>query len=76
MECCDGTYYTGISNDLEKRINEHNNGKLGAKYTRARRPVKLVYSKKFKNRSEAQKEEQRIKKLSRAEKIIIINSAN
>lgn len=64
--------YTGIAVDLEKRVQEHNSSKLGAKYTSGRRPVKLVYSKKFKNRSLASKAESKIKKLSRAEKLKLI----
>jgi len=69
LECCDKTFYTGITNDLKRRIEEHNNSKLGAKYTRSRRPVKLVYSKKIKDKAMAMQEEYRIKKLSRYEKI-------
>ena len=61
LECSDGALYTGITVDLERRVREHNSSSLGAKYTRARRPVKLVFSKKFKNRSLATKEEMRIK---------------
>ena len=72
LECADKTLYTGITVDLERRINEHNTSKLGAKYTSARRPVKLVYSKKFKNRSIASKEETRIKNLSRKQKVELI----
>lgn len=72
LKCADKTLYTGITVDLKRRIKEHNTSKLGAKYTSARRPVKLVYSKKFTNRSKAQKEESRIKKLSRAEKLKLI----
>ncbi len=74
LECADKTLYTGIATDLERRLEEHNAGKIGAKYTRARRPVKLVYKKKFRNRSNASKAEARIKKLSRAEKIRLIKS--
>lgn len=66
VECSDGTLYTGITTDLERRIEEHNGS--GAKYTRGRGPVKLVYSAEMKDRSEASKEEYRIKKLTRAEK--------
>jgi putative endonuclease len=73
LECADGTLYAGITTDLERRILEHNGEKLGAKYTLARRPVKLVYSRKFKNRSSASKEEARIKKLKKTEKIEMIN---
>ncbi len=69
IQCNDQTLYTGITTDLERRIKEHNSSKLGAKYTKVRRPVKLVYSKEFENRSLASKEESRIKKLSRTEKI-------
>lgn len=73
LECADETLYTGITVNLERRINEHNSSKLGAKYTRARRPIKLVYSKKFRNRSLASKAESKIKKLSRNEKIKLID---
>lgn len=69
LKCADGTLYTGITTDLVRRAKEHNSSKFGAKYTRARRPVKLVYSKKFRNRSLATKAESRIKKLTRAEKL-------
>ena len=68
IECADKTLYTGITTNLERRISEHNNTGLGARYTASRRPVKLVYSKKFKNRSLASKEEARIKKLGKSEK--------
>ena len=53
LKCADKTLYTGITTDLKRRIGEHNCSKLGAKYTTSRRPVKLVYYKKFKNRSVA-----------------------
>lgn len=72
LECADGTLYTGIAVDLEKRIDEHNTSNLGAKYTKYRRPVQLVYAKKFRDRSTASKEEIRIKSLSREEKLLII----
>lgn len=72
IQCKDKTFYTGITTDLKRRVNEHNNSPLGAKYTRGRRPIKLVYSKKFKNKSLAAKEENKIKKLSRKEKIKLI----
>lgn len=72
LECSDQTFYTGITTNLERRIGEHNGeGKLGAKYTAGRRPVKLMYSKKFKDRGAASREEVRIKKLGRAEKIAL-----
>jgi putative endonuclease len=69
LECADKSLYTGITNDLKRRIDEHNNSKLGAKYTRGRRPVKLVYSKRTKDKIGALREEYRLKKLSRQEKI-------
>jgi putative endonuclease len=72
LECADKTLYTGITVDLARRVKEHNDSKLGAKYTRARRPVKLVYSKKFRDRSAASKEENRIKGLTREEKLKLI----
>ena len=73
IECADKTLYTGITVDIDRRIQEHNSSKLGAKYTKARRPVKLVYSKKFHNRSSATKEETRIKSLTREKKIKLIS---
>jgi putative endonuclease len=72
LECSDKTFYTGITTDLHRRIKEHNDEKFGAKYTKGRRPVGLVYSNKFKSRSAALKEECRIKKMTRAEKKEII----
>ena len=74
LECADNSLYTGITIDVERRISEHNHdNKLGAKYTRARRPVKLVYQEKFKTRGLATKREMEIKKLKRAEKKHLIN---
>lgn len=72
LKCRDKTFYAGITVDLVRRVKEHNFSKLGAKYTRARRPVKLIYSKKYKNRSLASKAEAKIKKLSRAKKLKLI----
>jgi putative endonuclease len=72
VECADRTLYTGITVNLTRRIKEHNNSKLGSKYTSARRPVKLVYAKKFRNRSTAAREEYRIKQLSKQEKLRLI----
>jgi putative endonuclease len=72
LKCADKTLYTGITTDLKRRVLEHNSSKLGAKYTSIRRPVLLVHSKKFKNRSLASKEEARIKKLTRGEKLGLI----
>jgi putative endonuclease len=72
LKCADKTLYTGITTDLKRRITEHNDSKLGAKYTHSRRPVKMVYSKKFKNRSTASKEEARIKMLTKPQKLGLI----
>ena len=71
-QCKDKTFYTGVTTDLKRRISEHNDSSLGAKYTKGRRPVKLVYSARRKDKSRAQIEECKIKKLSRAEKIKLI----
>ncbi|WP_070121519.1 GIY-YIG nuclease family protein [Bacillus marinisedimentorum] len=67
LECSDKTYYTGYTNDLDKRIAKHQSGK-GAKYTRGRSPLKLMFTKGFATKEEAMKEEYRIKRLSRKEK--------
>jgi putative endonuclease len=68
LRCADRTLYTGITTDLKRRISEHNYGSLGARYTFSRRPVKIVYSEEFKNRSVASKREHKIKKLKKFEK--------
>jgi len=72
--CNDNTLYTGYTNDLEHREFTHNEGK-GARYTRMRRPVKIVYSEGFLNRSEAMKREYQIKQLSKIEKEELISRA-
>lgn len=72
LECADKTLYTGITSDLARRIKEHNFSKLGAKYTQGRRPVKLIFFKKFRSRSNAAKEESSVKKLSREDKLDMI----
>jgi putative endonuclease len=72
LECSDLTLYTGISNDVEKRIDTHNK-KKGSKYTKTRTPVKLVYQQSFETKSLAAKEEWRIKQLTRNQKILLIN---
>ena len=68
VECSDNTFYTGITTNINRRLLEHNSGK-GAKYTRARVPVVLKVFFTANNRSEASKEEYRIKQLSRNEKM-------
>lgn len=72
-ECSDKSLYTGITTDIDRRISEHNNSNKGAKYTRARRPIRLVYLESCKDRSIASKREYSIKKLKRVEKLSLIN---
>ncbi|OGF47465.1 MAG: hypothetical protein A2452_03005 [Candidatus Firestonebacteria bacterium RIFOXYC2_FULL_39_67] len=72
LKCIDGTFYTGITNDIKKRIETHNKGK-GAKYTRGRVPVEIVYKKRCKDKSGASKKEARIKQSGKAVKLEIIN---
>lgn len=72
LKCADGTFYTGITRDLNRRVKEHNGSVLGAKYTKGRRPVKLAYFHKIKNQSLAARLEYQIKKLSKKEKKILI----
>lgn len=75
VRCADGSYYTGWTNDIAKRLSAHNSGK-GAKYTRTRRPVELVYSECFGTKQEAMSREWHIKRLSREEKRKLIESAD
>ena len=72
VECSDHTLYTGWTNDLEKRIEAHNTGK-GAKYTKTRRPVRLVYFETFATKEEAMSREYHIKSMSRQEKMKLIS---
>lgn len=73
LKCRDESLYTGWTNDLEKRIKTHNSGK-GAKYTRGRTPVKLIYYEKYDDKLIAQRREREIKKLSREKKLELIES--
>lgn len=75
VECSDGTLYTGWTNNLEKRLEAHNAGK-GAKYTKTRRPVKLVYQEQFETKEEAMSREYHIKQLSRKEKMKLMKEKN
>ena len=76
VRCADDSLYTGIARDLERRIAEHNaNNGPGASYTRSRRPVTLVYQEAAADRSTASKREYRIKQLSRAEKLALIENS-
>ena len=75
VQCADNTFYTGIATELERRIEEHNSSDKGAKYTRVRRPVCLVYSEEYPDRSSASKREYEIKKkMSRSDKLKLIES--
>jgi len=74
LECSDGSLYTGITKDIAKRLDEHNTKERGAKYTKARRPVKLLYEEPSNNRSSASKREYVIKKLTRLKKLQLIQS--
>jgi len=74
VKCSDATLYTGITTDVKRRVEEHNSSKKGAKYTSTRRPVTLVYTTTYANRSEASKAEYRTKKLSREKKLQLIDS--
>ena len=71
IECSDGSLYTGITNDLDKRITAHNDGR-GAKYTKSRRPVRLRYSEPAADRKNASQREYAIKSLRKAEKMRLI----
>mgnify|MGYP001200162960 CR=1 FL=1 len=72
VRCNDGTLYTGVTNNMKRRLHEHNNTSKGAKYTRYRRPVELVYQVTHDSRSAALRAEYRFKRLRRSEKIKII----
>ena len=75
LRCSDNSLYTGITLDLRRRLDEHNNNdRLASAYTRARRPVKLIYHEAHKNRSLASKREAEIKKMKKAQKERLINS--
>ncbi len=82
VRCADASLYTGVATDVARRIGEHNGitpagtkSKRGARYTAARRPVELVYTAVLESRSLAQKEEARLKRLPRSEKMALILSA-
>jgi putative endonuclease len=72
VRCSDGTLYTGITKDIKKRVLEHNYGTRGAKYTKSRRPVQLIYRRECESHSHALKEEWAFKKLRKAKKERII----
>ncbi len=74
LKCSDDTLYTGITTDITRRVEEHNISDKGAKYTKIRRPVSLVYQEASENRSSASKREYEIKKLNRKQKMELINA--
>lgn len=74
LRCADGTLYTGFTNDLARRLAAHNAGR-GAKYTRGRRPVELVYWESFSNKSSALRREYAIKQLPRRQRLTLIQSS-
>ena len=73
VRCTDSTLYTGVAKDLDARIEQHNSGR-GAKYTRGRGPVDLVYSERAKNRSAAQQREHEIKRMAASDKTALIDA--
>ncbi len=74
LKCVDGSLYTGSTNDLKKRVHDHNHSKRAAKYTRSRRPVKLVYFETSRTAGAALRREAEIKRLSRKQKIKLIKN--
>ena len=74
VECSDGSYYPGITTDTKRRLLEHNYSFKSAKYTRSRRPVKLIYEEASHDRSSASKREYEIKKMKRKQKMLLVNS--
>jgi pyrroline-5-carboxylate reductase len=73
LHCGDNTLYTGVTTDVTRRLSEHETGKVGAKYTRARGPLTVVYTEECASRSTAQIREAAIKKLSRPQKEVLIS---
>jgi putative endonuclease len=74
LRCADTTLYTGVTTDMERRLREHNGKTLGAKYTRIRQPVELVYTEVCLNRGGAQRREAEIKKMSRPDKLQLLKN--
>lgn len=72
VRCADDSLYTGITTDIDRRLLEHNEGKTGSRYTRARRPVDLVYAELAETRSSASKREAEIKRLNHKQKLLLI----
>ncbi len=76
VECSDGTYYTGSTDDVARRVKAHNEGKTGAKYTKPRRPVRLIYKEACKDKGAALSREAAIKRLSKMGKRALIKAVN
>ncbi len=74
LKCADDTLYIGATNDLEKRLHQHNNSKQGAHYTKIRRPVELVYHEKVSTLAESRKREAEIKRMTRTQKLLLVHS--
>ncbi len=72
LRCADNSLYTGVTTDVERRVKEHNEAKLGAKYTRAKRPVALVYEESAESRSAACQREYQLKQLRKSDKELFI----
>lgn len=73
LECADGTLYTGIATDVDRRLREHQSGARGARYVRGRGPLRIVFAGRVGDRSNAQRAEYRIKQLSRQQKLALID---
>lgn len=73
VECADGTLYTGWTTNVQKRVKAHNEEKSGAKYTKAKRPVKLVYYEGYETKEEAMRREYAIKQMTRKQKLELIH---
>lgn len=75
VQCADGTLYTGVARDVARRVAEHNEGPRGARYTRSRRPVRLLYSEQVPDRAAACRREAAIKRLPRKRKLALVQAA-
>lgn len=75
VKCSDGSFYTGWTNNVEKRVKAHNEGK-GAKYTKSRRPVELIYYEEFQTKEEAMSREYTIKRMTRQKKELLVRGEN
>jgi len=73
LKCADGTLYAGCTNNLERRLEQHNDSKRGAHYTKIRRPVTLVHSEEFKNLADARRRESEIKSWRREKKLVLVD---